>query len=306
VIVSPNGTYIDLSIRLEFACTDNQVKYEALLHGIKYLRDLGARDVDVFGDSKLIVQQVREDSQCLNGVLNSYRDRYLDIIKLFDTFSIKHIPQEENSWANRLAQQTSGYVVSQGVFWITSISSIEHRYAWRCRGKLMTKNTDRLQVEGKPIPDNTNRLPRKTGPKSGKTEPISGKIEPEPGGKIGLREETKLTLVKKFQEESVTKQDEVEKDPSPLDEGKTKPISEDDSVTGGGTIRTDWKLPLLECLRNPEKTMDMKVKRQVLKYTLLDEDLYQRTIDDILLKSLAKEHAKVAAREVQDGICGAH
>jgi ribonuclease HI len=104
--------YIDLSIRLEFACTNNQVEYEALLHGTEYLRDLGARDVDVFGDSNLILQQVRGDSQCLDGVLNSYWDRCLDIIKLFDKFSIKHIPQEENSLANRLAQQASGYVVS--------------------------------------------------------------------------------------------------------------------------------------------------------------------------------------------------
>jgi hypothetical protein len=37
-------------------------------------------------------------------VLNSYRDKCLDIIKLFDTFSIKHIPKEENSRANRLGQ----------------------------------------------------------------------------------------------------------------------------------------------------------------------------------------------------------
>jgi hypothetical protein len=81
-------------------------------------------------------------------------------------------------------------------------------------------------------------------------------------------------LVKKFQEESVTKQDEVEKDQSSLDEGKTKTILEDDSVTGGDTIRTDWRLPLLECLRNPRKTTDKKVKRQVLKYTSLDGDLY--------------------------------
>jgi hypothetical protein len=88
----------------------------------------------------------------------------------------------------------------------------------------MMDNSDRLQVEGKPIPDNTNQLPTKTGLESGKTEPISGKIELEPGGKIGLQKEAKPTLVKKFQEESVTKQDEVEKDQSPLDEGKTKPI----------------------------------------------------------------------------------
>jgi ribonuclease HI len=69
------------------------------------LRDLGARDVDLFVDSNLIVQQVRGDSQCLDGELNSYRDSCLDIIKFFDTFSIKHIHREENSRENRLAQQ---------------------------------------------------------------------------------------------------------------------------------------------------------------------------------------------------------
>jgi ribonuclease HI len=128
VIISPSGMYIDLSLRLEFVCTNNQVEYESLLHGLEYLRDLGATDVDVFGDTNLIMQQIREDSQCLDGVLNSYRDRCLDIIKLFDTFSIKHIPQEENNRANRLAQQASGYVVSQGVFFGL------HRLVWLSTG----------------------------------------------------------------------------------------------------------------------------------------------------------------------------
>jgi hypothetical protein len=71
VIISPSGVYIDLFVRLEFACINNQVEYESLLHGLEYLRDLGARDVDVFGDSNLIMQQIRGDSQCLDGVLNS-------------------------------------------------------------------------------------------------------------------------------------------------------------------------------------------------------------------------------------------
>jgi ribonuclease HI len=83
------------------------------LHGLDFLRDLRARDVDVFGDSNLIVQQVRGDSQCLDAVLNSCQNKCVDIIKLFDTFSIKPVPREGNSWANRLAQQALGYVVSQ-------------------------------------------------------------------------------------------------------------------------------------------------------------------------------------------------
>jgi ribonuclease HI len=48
VIISPSSTYIDLSIRLEFACTNNLVEYESLLHELEYLRDMGARDTDVF------------------------------------------------------------------------------------------------------------------------------------------------------------------------------------------------------------------------------------------------------------------
>jgi ribonuclease HI len=59
VVVSPSGVYVDLSIRLEFSYTNNQVKYESSLHGLEFFRDLGARDIDMFGDSNLIVQQIR-------------------------------------------------------------------------------------------------------------------------------------------------------------------------------------------------------------------------------------------------------
>jgi ribonuclease HI len=144
VVVSPSGVYIDLSIRLEFACTNNQVEYEFFLYGLEFLRDLGVRDIDVFGDSNLIVQQITGDRQCLDGVLNSYQDKCLDIIKLFDTFSIKHIPREENSRANRLAQQALGYIISQGVFWVALVSLVEHRYALRSKGKLILEDLNQL------------------------------------------------------------------------------------------------------------------------------------------------------------------
>jgi hypothetical protein len=52
--------------------------------------------------------------------------------------------------------------------------------------------------------------------------------------------------------------------------------------------------------------MDKKVKQLVLKYTLLDDDLYQRTIDGVLLKCLGEEQAKAAGQQVHDGMCGAH
>jgi hypothetical protein len=123
-------------------------------------------------------------------VLNSYRDKCLDIIKLFDTFSIKHIPREENSRANRLAQQASGYVVTQGFFWVTSVSLVENRYASRSKRKMMLENSDLLQDKGKPIPDKAHRL--------------SGNSEPELGNTGESQYKAKPTSGKEANEESVT------------------------------------------------------------------------------------------------------
>jgi hypothetical protein len=59
---------------------------------------------------------------------------------------------------------------------------------------------------------------------------------------------------------------------SPVDKEKMEPMKKYDSVKGGGTIQTDWRLPLLECIRDPGRTTDKKVMRQVLKYTSLSEN----------------------------------
>jgi hypothetical protein len=66
---------------------------------------------------------------------------------------------------------------------------------------------------------------------------------------------------KEDNEELVTKKSESGDEGSPIDEEKMETMKEDDSVKGGGTIWTDWRLPLLECIRDPEKTTDKKVKR---------------------------------------------
>jgi hypothetical protein len=53
------------------------------------------RDVEAVGDYRLIVQQISVESHCLDGVLNSYHDKCIDIVRVLDTFNISHIPREE-------------------------------------------------------------------------------------------------------------------------------------------------------------------------------------------------------------------
>jgi hypothetical protein len=68
----------------------------------------------------------------------------------------------------------------------------------------------------------------------------------------------------------------------------------------------DWRKTLTDHINNPNHSRDKKVRRQALKYTLIDGRLYHRTTEGLLLKCLSKEEAKATMREVHDGMCGAH
>jgi hypothetical protein len=72
VLVSPKNVSFDFSRRLKTYCTNNQAKYEALLFGLELLYYLRVKHVRAFSDSHLVVQQILEEYQCLDGTLNSY------------------------------------------------------------------------------------------------------------------------------------------------------------------------------------------------------------------------------------------
>jgi ribonuclease HI len=116
VIVSPHGVEHEVYIWLEFECTNNQAEYEALFNGLEMLVGMGVRKVEILGDSKLVVQQITGDSQCIDGVLNKYRDKCVDFLGWLENFVIKHISGEDNEKANSLAQQASGYIIRHGKF----------------------------------------------------------------------------------------------------------------------------------------------------------------------------------------------
>jgi hypothetical protein len=63
-----------------------------------------------------VVQQVLGESQCSNSILNQYLELCKQLARGLDTFSIRHVGQEDNKAANRLAQQASGYEVRRGKF----------------------------------------------------------------------------------------------------------------------------------------------------------------------------------------------
>jgi ribonuclease HI len=101
VMVSPNEMTHELLVRLEFACTNNQAEYEALVARMEWLVNLKVRHIEAYGDSQLVVQQIRGESQYLEDTLNCYHDQCMKLIKEFDTFYISHVHRKENRSAKR-------------------------------------------------------------------------------------------------------------------------------------------------------------------------------------------------------------
>jgi hypothetical protein len=72
------------------------------------------------------------------------------------------------------------------------------------------------------------------------------------------------------------------------------------------TDPNDWRTPLVCYLENPDYIADRKVRRQALKYVMLDSTLYCRTIDSLLLKCLGSNQYMIVVREVHEDICGTY
>jgi ribonuclease HI len=51
VFVSPSRETISLSYKLEFEATNNVAEYEALVLGLRAAKDMGIKEISVFGDA---------------------------------------------------------------------------------------------------------------------------------------------------------------------------------------------------------------------------------------------------------------
>ncbi|KAL6219985.1 hypothetical protein ACLB2K_007743 [Fragaria x ananassa] len=113
-IENPAGDRFSYSFQLDFKCTNNQAEYEALIIGLEILLDLGVREVQVFGDSLLVVNQLVEKFKCLSLSIEPYLRKAFDLLNRFNDVYIEHIPLEFNFAANELAQVASGLNLRDG------------------------------------------------------------------------------------------------------------------------------------------------------------------------------------------------
>jgi ribonuclease HI len=85
--------------------TNNRAEYEALIRALEMARDHGFDEVDVRGDSELIVKQVKGAWNTNDPDLRERRVRARELLDGFDRWSLEHVPREINDRADQLANE---------------------------------------------------------------------------------------------------------------------------------------------------------------------------------------------------------
>jgi len=95
-----------------FDCSHNEAEYEALIAGLKVLRKLNAKRISVYGNSKLVIKQVKGEYQAKNPQIRAYRNAVLDILKVFSYYTITCVPCAQNVIADSLATAARNLKIS--------------------------------------------------------------------------------------------------------------------------------------------------------------------------------------------------
>jgi ribonuclease HI len=77
VLISLQGDKLKYVLRMSFPrASNNEAKYEALLHGMKMAKACGATRLKIFGDSSLVIQQVVNRCDTISDNMTTYINLY--------------------------------------------------------------------------------------------------------------------------------------------------------------------------------------------------------------------------------------
>jgi ribonuclease HI len=85
--------------------TNNVAEYRALLLGIERAEALGADEVELVGDSELIVKQVKGEYKVKDAALRELHAQVKSALAGFGSWSIRHVRREHNAEADRLVNE---------------------------------------------------------------------------------------------------------------------------------------------------------------------------------------------------------
>ena len=84
--------------------TNNFAEYSALILALQRAREMGFTDVQILGDSKLVISQQKGEWSC-GDKLRPLHDEAARLLAEFNSCVLEHIPRSQNTVADRLANE---------------------------------------------------------------------------------------------------------------------------------------------------------------------------------------------------------
>ena len=84
IINTPEGGILKYGVQLQFPATNNEAKYEAILTGLRIGKALGPKNILLKSASKLVIGQIRGESEAKEGRMQKYLKLTNQLIQEFD------------------------------------------------------------------------------------------------------------------------------------------------------------------------------------------------------------------------------
>lgn len=105
VVRAPGGEVLEERGERIGSATNNVAEYRALLLGIERAAELGASELELVGDSELVVRQVKGEYKVKDAALRELHAEVARALRRFDRWSIRHVRRERNAAADRLVNE---------------------------------------------------------------------------------------------------------------------------------------------------------------------------------------------------------
>ena len=113
VFVSPQRQILLYSFSLSELCSNNVAEYQALIIGLQMAIEMGISQLEIFGDSKLVINQILEQYDVKKEDLVPYCKYGKKLLANFKAITLEHIPRKENRQADALANLATALALSQ-------------------------------------------------------------------------------------------------------------------------------------------------------------------------------------------------
>ncbi|GAA0167028.1 hypothetical protein LIER_22054 [Lithospermum erythrorhizon] len=102
IFLTPQQDLLPYSFSLSHNCSNNVAEYQALILGLEPATDLDIHQLEIYGDSQLVINQLLGDYEVRKPGLIPYHGYAKRLLQSIDLVSIKHVPRKMNKQSDAL------------------------------------------------------------------------------------------------------------------------------------------------------------------------------------------------------------